>query len=64
MEIMIDGMMCTHCAARVKKALEAVPGVSEVEILLSEKKAIVSGSAQYNALADAVIAAGYQVIPQ
>lgn len=23
----IEGMMCAHCEARVKKALEAVPGV-------------------------------------
>ena len=23
----IEGMMCMHCEARVKKALEAVPGV-------------------------------------
>ena len=23
----VEGMMCTHCEARVKKALEAVPGV-------------------------------------
>ena len=23
----INGMMCGHCEARVKKALEAVPGV-------------------------------------
>ncbi|MBP3728849.1 MAG: metal-transporting ATPase, partial [Lachnospiraceae bacterium] len=25
----IDGMMCMHCEARVKKALEAIPGVKE-----------------------------------
>ncbi len=26
--IHIDGMMCAHCEATVKKALEAIPGVS------------------------------------
>ena len=25
----IDGMMCAHCEARVKKALEAIDGVTE-----------------------------------
>ena len=25
----IEGMMCMHCEARVKKALEALPGVKE-----------------------------------
>ena len=27
--IKIEGMMCPHCEARVKKALEALPGVTE-----------------------------------
>ena len=26
-KIKVDGMMCSHCEARVKKALEAVEGV-------------------------------------
>ena len=25
----VEGMMCMHCEARVKKALEAIPGVAE-----------------------------------
>ena len=28
----IDGMMCGHCEARVKKCLEALPGVAEAEV--------------------------------
>ena len=27
-ELKIEGMMCPHCEARVKKALEALPGVT------------------------------------
>lgn len=27
--IKIEGMMCSHCEARVKKALEALPQVAE-----------------------------------
>lgn len=28
----IEGMMCAHCEAAVKKALEALDGVSEAEV--------------------------------
>ena len=30
--IMIEGMMCGHCEARVKKALEALPEVKEAVV--------------------------------
>ena len=26
--VKIEGMMCTHCSGHVKKALEAIPGVT------------------------------------
>lgn len=29
-QLIIDGMMCEHCEARVKKALESIPGVISV----------------------------------
>lgn len=35
----IEGMSCTACAARVKKALTAIAGVSDVEVNLSERNA-------------------------
>ncbi|GAB4236922.1 MAG: hypothetical protein OHK0028_14060 [Deltaproteobacteria bacterium] len=38
----ITGMTCGHCVAAVKKALEAVPGVGEVEVTLSPPRAVVS----------------------
>ena len=28
----IEGMMCPHCSGRVKKVLEALPGVSEAVV--------------------------------
>ena len=28
----IEGMMCGHCEARVKKSLEALPGVEEARV--------------------------------
>ena len=38
----IEGMMCTHCEARVKKTLEAIPGVAEAAVAYTEKKAVVT----------------------
>ena len=39
--INITGMGCAGCAAKVKKALEAVPGVKSVNVELAEKRALV-----------------------
>ena len=47
--INITGMGCEGCAAKVKKALEAVPGVENVKVELAAKRAVVTLS---QALAD------------
>ena len=39
--IYISGMMCDHCAAHVKEALEAVPGVLKAKVSLMDKRATV-----------------------
>ena len=36
----VEGMMCQHCVARVKKALEAVDGVKEAVVDLDAKTAV------------------------
>ena len=38
----IEGMMCCHCEARVKKALEAIPGVSEAVASHTDGTAVVT----------------------
>lgn len=38
----IEGMMCGHCEARVKKALEAVAGVSEAVVSHETGTAVVT----------------------
>ena len=38
----IEGMMCEHCEARVKKALEALDGVTEALVSHTEDQAVVS----------------------
>jgi Cu2+-exporting ATPase len=62
--IIIDGMMCMHCAARVTKALDAIDGVKETKIELEAKKAVVTLEKEVGAdvLTSAVTDAGYTVI--
>lgn len=38
----ITGMMCSHCEARVKKALEAVDGVTEAKVSHEAGTAVVT----------------------
>ena len=61
--IQIEGMTCNHCAMRVKKALEAVPGVKSAEVVLEEKKAeiILDREVENSLLTRAVEEAGYSV---
>jgi Cu2+-exporting ATPase len=59
----IEGMMCGHCEARVKKALEALPEVAEAVVSHAAGTAIVtlSGEISDTALKEAVEAQDYQV---
>ena len=57
--INITGMGCEGCAAKVKKALEAVPGVKSVNVELSAKRAVVEAEGVADQiLLDAVNAIG------
>ena len=38
----IEGMMCGHCEARVKKVLEALPGVTGAEVSHEKGTAVVT----------------------
>jgi len=60
--LMIGGMTCAHCSARVEDALNAIPGV-RATVVLEEKKAYVTLTTE---VADAVLTkaveeAGYTV---
>lgn len=45
-KMMIEGMMCAHCEANVKKALEALEGVENAQVSHEKGEAIVSLSAE------------------
>ncbi len=60
----VEGMMCTHCEARVKKALEAVPGVESAVADHDAGTAVVTLTApvEDEALRAAVEAQDYKVL--
>lgn len=60
----IKGMMCGHCSGRVKKALEAVEGVTEAIVSHEDGTAIVKLSAEVSdeTLTAAVTAQDYEVV--
>lgn len=60
--IKIQGMTCIHCKMAVEKALKAVPGVMEVNVDLAFNRAVVKGTADREAMAEAVVSAGYKVM--
>ena len=59
----IEGMMCGHCEARVKKALEALAGVESAEVSHEKGTAVISMSADVadDTLKEAVEAQDYKV---
>ena len=59
----IDGMMCPHCEARVKKALESLEGVKEAVVSHEKGNAVVTlgASVADGELTKAVTDAGYEV---
>ena len=58
----IEGMMCPHCEATVKKALEAIDGVESAEVSHTAGTAVVTGTALDDAkLKAAVEDKGYTV---
>jgi copper chaperone len=60
----VEGMSCGGCVASVKRVLEALPGVTNVNVTLEPGKASVvydSARVTAEALYDAVRNAGYDV---
>ena len=57
----VEGMMCQHCVAHVKTALEGVAGVEKAEVDLKKKSAVVTlkEDVSSEALISAVTEAGY-----
>lgn len=61
-KIRIEGMSCMHCAGRVERALNAIPGVT-AKVDLATASASIASAADVadDAIEKAVEAAGYRV---
>ena len=59
----ITGMSCAACAARIEKAVNSVEGVSSCAVNLLTNSMTVEGSAEAEAVMNAVKKAGYQAAP-
>ena len=62
-EIMVEGMMCQNCVKHVTRALEGIPGATDVQVDLAAKKATVTlpSGTEDTVLKAAITDAGYEV---
>lgn len=60
--IKVEGMMCSHCKARVEKACKSVPGTVDAVVDLAAKTVTVTGTADVAALKQAITDADYTVV--
>lgn len=62
--IIIEGMSCGHCTARVQKALEALEGISAVTMSLEQKSAEITLDQEISnqLLTQTITDAGYEVV--
>ena len=60
--IYVEGMMCTHCKARVESVCKAVEGAVDAVVDLQKKQVTVTGNADIEQLKKAIVDAGYEVI--
>lgn len=61
-KILIEGMSCKNCVAHVKNALEGLAGVSEVEVNLEGKYALVEATESNDVLKATIEEEGYDVV--
>ena len=62
----VTGMTCGHCVAHVTEEVQAVPGVTEVAVVLEGGHMTVTSAApvDFDAIKEAVAEAGeYEVVP-
>jgi Cu+-exporting ATPase len=60
--IKVEGMMCTHCKARVESVCKAIAGTQDAVVDLQKKTVTVTGNANPEELKKAIIDAGYEVV--
>jgi len=64
LNLIVEGMSCSHCENAVKKAVSALNGVDMVDVALSQKKVIVQydpHKTTMDEIKDAIEDQGYEV---
>ena len=62
--IKVEGMMCMHCVAHVKEALESLRGVESVEVSLERNEAKITSKKEIKDkdIEKVISKAGYKVV--
>lgn len=60
--IKIQGMSCQHCVGSTRKALEEIPGISNVQINLEKGEATFDGKVDSQTVKEAITRIGFEVI--
>jgi copper chaperone len=60
--VSIKGMSCPHCVASTKKALEKIPGISDVEVSLEKNEAKYSGEVDTSIINETITRIGFKVV--
>lgn len=60
--VSIKGMSCPHCVASSKKALEQIPGISNVDINLEKGEACFDGDVDQKLVKEAIEKIGFEVV--
>lgn len=58
-QLLLNGLSCASCVSKVQHALLTVPGVEQARVNLAERSALVTGTADPQALVTAVEKAGF-----
>ena len=61
-KIKVKGMSCQHCVASTRKALEAIPGISNIQIDLAKGEAAFDGQVDIQTVQEAIARIGFEVI--
>ncbi len=60
--IQVDGMSCQHCVMRVKKAVESLPGITDLAVEVGRVTATFDESrVQKKDIEGAIVKAGYKI---
>lgn len=60
--IRVNGMMCSHCKARVESVCKSVAGVEDAVVDLQAKTVTVTGNAHVETIKKNIVDAGYEVV--